>query len=132
MTTRECFLWLRKRREQLGAVDRPHIRCDALFAHERRLRQEIGRHLFHDRGFAWISGDPQGRVAAYLTQCRLAYAESLIVALMLPYSPCRVRNWNREQHLHWLMIVSWDVHGVKEWQEVERLRGVQMRDSFSE
>jgi len=39
-----------------------------------------------------------------------------------------VRDWQKERHLHWLLIVSWLSIGAREWEEMERLR--QVRDSF--
>lgn len=134
MTTRECYLWLHKKRERLGTVDRPSISCQSLFAEEKRRRQSIGMRLFHDLGSiggaAVESGEPD-RVEEYLTLCRLAFSERQALALTLPYSPCRVRDWCRERHLHWLLIVSWNLVGVKEWQEIEILREAQNGDHFA-
>lgn len=121
MTTQECHEWLKRRREQLEPVDRSDISLEDLFREEELRRERIGLLLTERYADPRIKkrGD---KLDDYLIHERLLFSERLAFTMLIPYSPCRVRDWENRRNLWWLLGVSWIMVGVEQWQERERLR----------
>lgn len=130
MTTRECFLWLRKRRERLEPVDMPNIPLAQLLREEEQRRERIGLLLSDSSGLP--SGYQPDTVDEYLIYERLRFAEHLLSTMLSPGSPCRVRDWDQPRRLWWLLSVSWITVGVELWREREQLRAAFPPGAFAE
>ena len=120
MTTIECLQWLQRRRAKLEPVDRPCIPVEDLIREEERRCERIG--LLLTQTFELPARCQPDSLDAFLICERLRFSERLLSTMMLPYSPCRVRDWNKRKHLWWLLGVSWQLIGVEEWRERERMR----------
>jgi hypothetical protein len=130
MTTRECYLWMKKRREQLEPVDRPNIPLEDLIREEGRRSERIG--LLLSQRFELPQSPEPDDLDRFLMHERLFHAERLLAKMMLPGSPCRVQDWSKPRYIWWLLGVSWICCGVDEWRERERLRAAFPPGSLAE
>jgi hypothetical protein len=101
-------------------VERPNIPAEGLIREEERRCERLGLYLTQNYDVSRES--PEDPVETYLIHERLFFSEKLLWTMMLPYSPCRVRDWNKRRHLWWLLGVSWQLIGAEQWRERERLR----------
>lgn len=130
MTTKECYQWLKKRREALEPADKPSIPVEDLIREEDRRCERIG--LLLTQNYELPRKFEPDTVDLYLMHERLQFSERLICTMMLPYSPCRVRDWDRPRHRWWLLGISWMFFGVELWRERERLRASFPPDVYAE
>jgi hypothetical protein len=130
MRTRECYLWLRQRRERLEPVHRPSIPVELLIQEEDRRCARIG--LLLTQNYELPESSAPDALDNYLIHERLQFSEKLLCIMMLPYSPCRVRDWSKKRYLWWLLGVSWQLIGVEQWRERERMRVAFPPDVYAE
>lgn len=129
MTTRECHAWLRTRRERLGAAPRPDLSAEDLIAVEGRRAERLGLWLTQTYTLPSRELDTADR---YLICERLRFSERLLDTMLLPYAPCRVRDWDRPRRLWWLVHLTWVFVGVEEWRSRERLQAAAHPDFLAE